>query len=103
MLNTDERLYYSHAGETQRELLLQIYMEEEVNRKSTTPDTTFASRATVIATAVRDAYMVLLDVPLPQRGGDYDVALSRKIARNLKHFLATDDLAKLAGDVNQAE
>lgn len=89
MLNTDERLYYSHAGEALRELLFQVYVEE-VNRGSTTSDTTFASRAPVIATAVRDAYMVLLDVPLPQRGGEYDVELSRKIARNLKQFLADE-------------
>ncbi|ENV3755608.1 hypothetical protein ACFJ6F_005550, partial [Salmonella enterica] len=78
------------AGEALRELLFQIYMEEVVNNKSTTLDTTFTSRAMVIATAVRDAYMVLLDVPLPQRGGDYDVELSRKIARNLKQFLADE-------------
>jgi hypothetical protein len=92
MLNTDERLYYAHAGETLKELLFQAYTEE-VNKpqeKYATADTAFASRAPAIATAVRDAYLVLLDVPLPQRGGDYDVALSQKIARNLKQFLAKE-------------
>jgi len=92
MLNTDERLYYAHAGELLRDLLFRVYTEEQSKpqEKYTTADTGFASRAPVIATAVRDAYMVLLDVPLPQRGGDYDVALSQKIARNLKQFLAKE-------------
>ena len=92
MLNTDERLYYAHAGELLRDLLFQIYQEEasKPQEKYATADTAFASRAPAIATAVRNAYLVLLDVPLPQRGGDYDVALSRKIARNLKQFLAEE-------------
>ncbi|ECT1020794.1 hypothetical protein DPO11_11865 [Salmonella enterica] len=92
MLNTDERLYYAHAGETLRELLFQVYLEEasKPNEKHATKDDAFASRAPVIATAVRNAYLALLDVPLPQRGGDYDVALSRNIARNLKQFLADE-------------
>ncbi|ECF1923095.1 hypothetical protein E1L25_14085 [Salmonella enterica subsp. enterica serovar Newport] len=92
MLNTDERLYYASAGETLKELLFQVYQEEmnKPREKYATADAAFASRASVIATAVRDAYLKLLDVPLPQRGGDYDVALSRNIARNLKQFLAEE-------------
>ncbi|ECM3183802.1 hypothetical protein QB94_27035, partial [Salmonella enterica subsp. enterica serovar Newport] len=92
MLNTDERLYYARAGETLRELLFYVYQEEahKPQEKHATNDAAFASRALVIASAVRDAYLKLLDVPLPQRGGDYDVALSRNIARNLKQFLAEE-------------
>ncbi|KGA30251.1 hypothetical protein [Pectobacterium odoriferum] len=95
MLNTDERLYYAGAGETLKAILIQAHLEEK--------EEAFADKAKQIATAVRDAYLILLDVPLPQRGGDYDVELSRKIARNLKHFLATDDMTRLTGDVNQAD
>ncbi|CRL45138.1 hypothetical protein SGGMMB4_02682 [Sodalis glossinidius str. 'morsitans'] len=63
MLNTDERLYYSGAGDTLKALLIHIYQEEAYKRsredKSIEQD--FANRAKQIATSVRDAYLALLD------------------------------------------
>lgn len=92
MLNVDERLYYANAGHALEMLLMQIYQEEQakLQPKYSSPDTAFAERAVKAAESVRAAYMVLLDVPLSQRGGDYDITLARNIAKNLKHFLSEE-------------
>lgn len=92
MLNNDERLYYANAGHALETLLIQIYHEEsaKLQPKYSSPETAFAERAVKAAEGVRAAYMVLLDVPLPKGYGAYDREISRKIARNLREFLADD-------------
>ncbi|MBT9428911.1 hypothetical protein [Candidatus Symbiopectobacterium endolongispinus] len=92
MLNTDERLYYAGAGETLKTLLLHVYQGEALkgSRNDESTEQVFANRAKQIAVSVRDAYLTLLHVPLPQRGGDFDLALSQKIAKNLKYLLADE-------------
>lgn len=81
MLNTDERLYYAGAGDTLKTLLIHIYQEEAYKRqpedKSIEQD--FANRAKQIATSVRDAYLALLDVPLPQHSGSFDTELAERL------------------------